>query len=296
MRIVPVLFVSLGLAGCSNDFCTKNYDKMKECASSDELGRVPEKSEYVERCQAEIKKAKDDGKFDEEDNKAQLTCLAKNECDEVKSCMSDLSAKRYAKKRVDEVNVARESDDPEKMKDACRYVDEEDKDLLEACKPVLARLTELTMAAVTKLRDEGKHDWGACSDLEAYAKASGGDEAAAKALCAETKASESATETLAKVAENVAAKAPKLPYQCESTIKELDTIGSDWAKTKKGELIEACYGDLGAIILASEVPGMKYACGYQVRQVYDAVKTHNIESDELRDWIAKAEPLCAKGA
>ena len=97
MRKLPLLLVALGLfaPGCGGDFCSKHYDKQKECASSDQLGRIPDKAEYVEKCQEEEKKAKDEGKFDEEDRKAMDECLAKDDCDEFKKCLSEQAEKRY---------------------------------------------------------------------------------------------------------------------------------------------------------------------------------------------------------
>lgn len=296
MRTVSLLLVSLGLAGsgCGGDFCTKNYDKMKECASADQLGRVPDKAEYVEKCQTEEKKSKDEGKFDEEAQKAQMECLGKDDCDEVKKCMSEEAEKQYTKKQVEEIKTAGESGDVEKMKDACQYVNEENTQLVEACKPIMGKLFEATQTEVTKMRDEGKHDYGVCRDLETFAKASGGDEAAAKALCAEAEASEKVSKALTEAASKVAAKDADMPYECGSAIEELGKLTSDWAKGKKTEVVKACFEDLGLVIMEAKVPDMKYVCDFRVKEIYKAVKEYKIENEKMKEWMAKADPLCSK--
>ena len=340
MHKLSLCLVALGIltTGCG-DFCSKNYDKQKECASSNQLGLIPDKAEYVEKCQEEEKKAKDEGKFDEEDRKAMEECLAKDDCDEVKKCMSEASEKRYTKKQIEEIKAAGESGDPEKMKDACQYVNEENKELVEACKPVmekleqalidemkklaesgdvekmkeacqyvgeeddrfarckpvLAKLTELTTAEVTKMRDEGKHDFGVCGDLERFAKTQGADaETAAKSLCKEAQASETVGKALTESAAKVKAKDADMPYECGAALKDLAEIDSEWAKGKKDEVIKACYVDLGVVIMEAKVPGMKYVCDFRVKKIYEAVKEHNIDDAKLKEWMAKADPLCAK--
>ena len=344
MHKLSPLLVAVGLLapGCG-DYCSKNYDKMKECASSNQLGSIPDKAEYVEKCQEEEKKAKDEGKFDEEDRKAQMECLDKSDCDEVKKCMSELSEKRYVKKQLEDIKAAGESDDIEKMKDACKYIGDdktelveackpvleklakaeadkaagemqalidsgdaekmkdacqyvsEDSDRFEACKPVMVKLLEVTTEQVTKMRDEGKHDFSVCGDLEGFAKSKGADaEAAAKALCKEAQASETVAKALTESAAKVKAKDADMPYECGAALKELAEIDSDWAKGKKTEVVKACFEDLGIVIMEAKVPGMKYVCDFRVKKVYEAVKEHKIENATMTEWMAKADPLCSK--
>ena len=297
MRTLPLLLVALGLLapGCGGDFCSKHYDKQKECASSDQLGRIPDKAEYVEKCQEEEKKAKEEGKFDEEDRKAMDECLAKDDCDEFKKCLSEQAEKRYTKKQIEEIKAAGESGDIEKMKDACQYVNEENKELVEACKPVMAKLYDATKEQVTKMRDEGKHDFGVCGDLESFAKSKGADaEAEAKALCKEAQASETVAKALSEAAAKVKAKDADMPYECGAALKELGEIDSDWAKGKKTEVVKACFEDLGLVIMEAKVPDMKYVCDFRVKEIYKAVKEHKIENEKMKEWMAKADPLCSK--
>lgn len=297
MRTLPLLLTALGLVapGCGGDFCTKVYDKKKECASSDELGHVPDKAEYVEKCTAEQKKEKDAGTFDEEALKAQMECLDKESCDDVKTCMRAESEKAYVKKQVKEIGAAAASDDVEKMKKACQYIDEEKSELVEACKPVMVKLVDATMKEVTKMRDEGKHDYGVCGDLERFGAAVGDDVAVnAKKLCVEAQASEKVAKAIAEANTNAKANKTDIPFECEMSLTDLKEIDSDWAKTKKAEVVKACYEDLGLVIMEAKVDEMQYVCDFQVGKVYRAVKEHGIENEKMKPWMTKADPLCGK--
>lgn len=295
MRTLPLLIIALGLAACSGDFCTKNYDKRKECASADQLGRLPEKSEYVKKCQEEEKKAKDDGSFDAEYQKAQMACFEKSDCEAVVKCASEVADKQYTKKQVKEIEEAGKGDDIEKMKDACQYVDEDKAELVTACKPIMVKLVAASTTEVTKMRDEGKHDYSACGDLERFAKTVGSDEEAkAKVLCSESQASENVAKALSESAANVTAKKADMPYECGAALKELGEIDTEWAKGKKSEVTKACFEDLGLVIMEVKVPGMQYVCDFRVKEIYKAVKEHNIENEKMKEWMAKADKLCAK--
>ena len=297
MRSFALLTVALGLAsaGCSADLCPKLYDKLKECAPEEAKSKMPEKKEFVDKCEADRKKEKDEGKEDVEAEKAMAACLDQGECDAMQKCMEEESEKRYTKKQVDEIAAAKASGDVAKMKDACQYVNEENKTLVDACKEVMVKLLEATSAEVTKMRDEGKHDYGVCGDLEGFAKAVGGDaEATAKALCTEAQASETVAKALTESAAKIAAKEADMPYECGAALEELGKIDSEWAKGKKGEVVKACYQDLGLVIMEVKIPEMKYVCDFRVKEIYKAVKDHGIKDAKMDEWIAKADPLCSK--
>jgi hypothetical protein len=287
-------FLLFPLLGCSADLCPKVYEKMKECAPEDAKSKMPSKPEFLETCEAEQKKEKDAGTYDEAEEKAVRECLDKD-CDELQECMSKQSEKRYTHKKLAEIEAASKSGDVEKMKEACQYIDEENKELATACKNVMPQLLAAATDGVTKQRDAGEHDFGACYDLEAYAKNVGGDaEANAKTLCEEAKASQAVKEAKDAVQANIAKKEADMPYQCKSAIEQLDAVGTDWAKNKRGEVITACYQDLGKVIMEVKVPQMKYICDFRVKEIYQAAKTHKLEDAELRGWIEKAKPLCEK--
>jgi hypothetical protein len=181
------------------------------------------------------------------------------------------------------------------MKDACQYVDEENQTLVDACKEVMPKLVEAVSAEVTKQRDEGKHDFGTCGDLEQFAKAVGGDaEGKAKTLCDEAKASETAKKALDEAAAKVKAKDADMPYECKAALEELGKIDTEWAKGQKDAVVKACFVDLGKVIMEAKVPEMKYVCDFRVKEIYQAVKDHSLDDADLLAWVEKAKPLCEK--
>lgn len=295
MRTLPLLLLTLGLAtpACGGDFCTKEYDKVQACVPR--KARVPEKSEYIQSCQAEERKARQEGTFDEAHNQALAACLNKDECEQMMKCMSEASDVRYTKEQLAAIKQAEAGNDLEKMKEACQYITDEKPELVEACKPVMAKLVEVATVEVTKMRDAGKHDFSACGDLESYGKAAGSDaEKAAKALCAEAQAAQTASKALAEAAANIADRKASIPYECDASLKMMADMTSDWAKAKRVEVIEACFEDLGLVILEMKVPAMTYICEFNVKEVCKAVKAYSIDNAELNDWIAKAGPVCVK--
>jgi hypothetical protein len=281
------------LVACGGDVCSKLYDKMKECAPEGKSD-FPDKAKFVEECKAQQQKEKDAGTYDEEEEKAIAACLDKK-CDEMQKCMSEESEKRYIAKQVKEIKAASESGDVAKMKDACQYVNEEVEELVAACKEVMPKVFEATVAEVTKQRDEGKHDFGTCHDLERFAKMAGGDaEAKAQSLCAESQAAEMVGKALTESKEKVDAKDADIPYPCKAALEDLAKIDSEWAKAKQKEVINACYVDLGKVIMEVKVPDMKYVCDFRVKEVYQAVKDHGLDDADLLEWVEKAKPLCEK--
>jgi hypothetical protein len=294
-----ILFLSAlpfaALLGCNADVCPKLYDKMKECAPDEAKDKVPEKSEFVEKCEGDRKKEKEAGTYDEEEEKEVAGCLDKSDCAEMEKCMSEMSEKRYTKKQVAEIKAALDSGDTEKMKDACQYVDEDNAELVTACKDVMPKLVEAVTAEVTKQRDAGEHDFGTCGDLENFAKAVGGDaEAKAKTLCEEAQAAKMVKKAKDEVATKIAAKDADMPYECKASLEDLGKLDTEWAKAKKAEIITACYQDLGKVIMEAKVPEMKYVCDFRVKEIYQAAKEHKLEDADLKAWIEKAAPLCDK--
>jgi hypothetical protein len=296
MRVLISLslpMAALLAGGCKTELCPKLYDKMKECAEGDKADKMPAKEEFVEKCTADQKKEKDEGTYSEEDEKAVAECLDKPDCEEMGKCMGEVSAKAYTRKKVAEIGKAKEADDVAKMKEACEFVSEDDEEIMAACKEVMPKIFEATTAEVVKARDAGEHDFGLCGDLERFAKVMGGDaEAKAKVTCEESQAGESVKKALEKAAANVAAKEADVPYECKAALEDLGKLDSEWAKTKQSEVANACYVDLGKVIMAAKVPDMKYVCDFRVEEVITASKTHNLEDAELTEWIDKAMPLC----
>lgn len=289
------MLLALGLAapGCGGDFCTKEYDKVQACVSNKE--GPPERSEYIQSCQAKEKKARQQGTFDEAHNKALVVCLDEDECEKMMKCMSEASDMQYTREQLATIKTAEEGNDIEKMKEACQYLTDENAELVEACKPVMAKLVEVATVEVTKMRDAGKHDFSACRDLERFGRAAGSEaEKAAQALCAEAQAAQTAARALAEAAANTAARKAKIPYECDASLKMMAGMKSDWAKVKRAQVIKACFEDLGLVILEMKVPDMTYICEFNVKEVGKAIKAHSIDNAELNAWIEKAGPVCAK--
>ena len=283
------------LAGCGGDVCSKLYDRMTECMPEDAKGKIPEKAKFVEQCKADQQKEKDAGTWDEAEEKAIVACLGKKSCEDMNTCMAEESEKRYTQKQVASIKEAADSGDVEKMKDACQYIDEKNEALVAACKDVMPKVFEATVATVTKQRDEGKHDFGTCHDLERFAKDVGAEaETQAKALCAESQASEMVGKALTEAKAKVDAKDADLPYPCKAAIEDLSKIDSEWSKSQKKAVIDACYVDLGKVIMEVKVPDMKYVCDFRVKEVIDAVNEHGLDDADLLAWIEKSKPLCDK--
>jgi hypothetical protein len=119
-------------------------------------------------------------------------------------------------------------------------------------------------------------------------------EAKAQSLCAESQASEMVGKALTESKEKVDAKDADIPYPCKAALEDLAKIDSEWAKAKQKEVINACYVDLGKVIMEVKVPDMKYVCDFRVKEVYQAVAEHGLDDADLLAWVEKAKPLCEK--
>lgn len=150
-------------------------------------------------------------------------------------------------------------------------------------------------AAVTKARDTGVRDYKACFELETAAKTAGGDAVAkAKTLCDEASKADDAKKGMESAREYAKAEKKSFPYQCSSVPKDLDAIGTEWAKAKKDELLKACYVELGKVVIDASAKDAKYSCPYGITQVLEANKLHDLATKfpELAEVLGRLPEKC----
>jgi hypothetical protein len=164
-----------------------------------------------------------------------------------------------------------------------------------ACQALSAGAISAATAAVTKARDTGVRDFKACAELKSAAKAAGGDAVAkADALCEEASKAEGVKKGITKAKENAAAKKAQIPFQCDTLPPELEKLGTDWAKQKRDELLQACYVDFAPVILEIEGKNAKYSCPYPIKKLLEAAKKYDLATKfpALTESLKKLPKKC----
>lgn len=165
-----------------------------------------------------------------------------------------------------------------------------------ACKRIIGQTREALEKELVAIRDGTTDDteaYVACQNLRTVIKAlkeSNADRV--ETLCEEAEAGTALRKALARVDRELKKEKQSLPWACDSAMDKLRQIlPSDWQKAAKKTLIQRCYVDLGARILAEKVPGMTY-CDYTVETMLARVKTHQISAPEVTRWVEPAKARC----
>ncbi len=268
--ILSTLFLLLG--------CSTPCDKAAEVMVA--IGDVPadKKGDAAEGCESQYEKPEDKAFTD-----AIAACVDKTG-DEQKTCAYTVKVERSA-------NKARAEKDWSYMTSRCK----EYGTLVPACDGIVKEAIGEASKELLAIRDKGEDSIKACVELKGAAEAGGPEAvAAAEALCEEAEASAYAAEGMAQAKANAAANKADMPIRCSMALEKLQALNNDWAKGRAKEAAQGCYVDLGEVILAAEVPKMKYSCSYHAQQVYDVVKAYDLHDPELDVLMAKADGLCAK--
>lgn len=319
--LVGLLVSLLAPTGCGKDECEVIYEAESKCR-----GKEGDKDRFMKAC-AEAKSE------EPEEFAVAAKCAKEESCDAMKACQKAARGAKRAKEVAAAVTAGKWKDAwddctiiPEYYADAsfkaeCLKVLAEapaklsaddlrsaafrcdsGKEIADAvpefkqtcAKMNTGKLTAAT-AAVTKARDTGVRDYKACHDLESAAKAAGGDAVAkAKTLCDEAGKAEDARKGIESAREYAKAEKKSFPYQCSSVPKELDAIGTEWAKAKKDELLKACYVELGAVVIDASAKDAKYVCPYGITQVLEANKLHDLATKfpEMAQALTRLPAKC----
>lgn len=334
------LFAVVVLAAAASSACGKECEaianKVVECEESG--GGGPDKGQIEAAC--ELMMASDEGKKELEET---AKCAKLESCEEYKACQAGARAGQAADRIAKEasegkwedalmscrVNVEEykasdklkaacdkvfteglgaliEGGKGEEAMSACKYSDDllaaSDVFKAECSKAASGALEGATKKAVA-FRDEGKDDYGACSDLKELAAKADGSEAgentkAAEQLCAEMKVAGDAAEGMKEAKANIAAKKADLPFGCERAREGFGKMAekSDWSKAKLAEVLQTCYVDLGKTMIEKELPNMKYICPFQIKKVRKAIEEHGLKGKDaaLDELLAKTDKKCSK--
>lgn len=230
--------------------------------------------------------------------KEEIACSAKKDCGEFKKCMDDArkaASSRRVQKRMEEAMA--KNDYKEILMQCDIYKKDLNEDLQKKCAEALPKAYDEALKKAQELRKTAeKQDFNLCFDLQDYGKKIGADKAKeAETVCKEIELQVSHRKAMGEVDKYIKENKEMLPFYCmEASIKKYDELGTDFAKQKKTELLDACFVKLGKAILAKKVPEMKGFCNFSVQEIYAAVKANNIQNPEIDALIGQAAPLCEK--
>ncbi len=165
----------------------------------------------------------------------------------------------------------------------------------ELCDDVPAQaVTSLTLA-LTALRDDpsaGGADMGDCDALRYNAhRVSRTAEALAENLCREVELSHLGHAVIAEARERIEAKRGEIPLGCEPAIRQIATMSSNYTDALRGDVIAACYVDLGRVIL-----GAGAGCGPQVRRLIDGIERYKVADKVVLGLLANVRPSCGRAS
>lgn len=280
------------MSACSS--AAADSDTKEEVASMAKCARAKDCAGY-EACQdaargarraKDVEKLLADGKIKE----------AFDACTLSPEYFADASFKAACLKVMAEATTKLTGEDRKKGLDRCRYMPDLDKiaEVKAVCttfaKDELGRLTE----AMTKARDASKNDFALCAELEDMAKTAGGDEKAAEVLCKEAQVSESVHEGAAAARANAAAKKAEYPYQCTTSVDDLNGLGTEWSKAALADLMKACFVELGVVVFEAKAGEAQYTCPYEIEQALEASTKYGLAGTypELAAAIKKLPKLC----
>ena len=281
MSLLPVL-----LSSCRKEKpgCELLYKRTQQChRKKADLNR----SDFLRNCRETAEESGD-----------LIACSTHRDCTAFKACMEEarkLVGIRRIQKRLDE--ALRKND----YKNALMLCDVHQKELSETSRKACARMLPVAFAELMKtatdLRDTSvQKEYRLCFELQEVAKKLGPDQIrAASLVCREMELQIILKKTLDEIGKRLATGKDLLPFQCmEQTIRKFDEVDSDFARARKKDLLEACYVRMGKLILEKQIPGMKDLCPHAVKEIYQAVRRHKLETAELEDWMRQASVLCEK--
>ncbi len=286
-KLLTVLTMGLFLvpaAGCGEGkpSCELLYKRLDKCDKIE-----IKKSAFIKMCNAMKDEAKDE-----------IACSAKSDCGEFKKCVDTAKKAKSAaraQKKLDE-DLAKN-----KIKEAMMTCDIYKEDLSDESKKKCADLgpklyDELMKKAQDLVKTAEKADFSLCYDLKDVGKKiSPEKEKAAELVCQEIDLQVDTAAALKDIDKAIKEGKDTLSFRCmASTIADYDKLGTEFAKTKKKELIQACFVKHGKIILEKHVPDMKDFCKFQVKDIYEFVTKNELKDPAIDALIAQAAPLCSK--
>jgi len=286
-KLMTVLMMGLFLvpaAGCGEGkpSCELLYKRLDKCDKME-----IKKSAFIKMCNAMKDEAKDE-----------IACSAKSDCGEFKKCIEvgkKAKSAARAQKKLDEAMA--KNNIKEAMMTCDIYKEDLSDDAKKKCADLGPKLyDELMKKAQDLVKTAVKADFSLCYDLKDIGKKiSPEKEKAAELICKEIDVQVETAAALKDIDKAIAEGKDTLSFRCmASTIKEYDDLGTEFAKAKKKELIQACFIKHGKIILEKHVPDMKGFCKFQVKDIYDFVTKNEIKDAAIDALITQAAPLCSK--
>ena len=286
-KLMTVLMMGLFLvpaAGCGEGkpSCDLLYKRLDKCE------KMPlKKSAFMSLCKEKL-----------DENKEEIACSAKSDCGEFKTCIEaakKLKANARAQKKVDEALA--KNDIKEAMSMCDIYQDRLSDEMKKKCGELAPKhYDELLKKAQELVKTAEKADYALCSELRHTGKKiSPEKEKEGDRVCKEIDLQVSNFNALKEIEKAITEGKETLPFQCSvHFFKKYDDLGTDFAKAKKNDLVQACYVKLGKVILEKHVPDMKGFCKFQVKPIYDYVTKNGIKDAAIDALIAQAAPLCSK--
>jgi hypothetical protein len=287
-QIIVVLsaFTLIALAPACGGPCEKLASLEKKCREGDKGLDIPEDL-IVGICKAEIE--------NNEQVKQQAECAEKaaDDCGAFKKCQATVRAQ----KDIKEIKEATDKGDWSKASIVCEIREKSFEDvpeLKQVCDDMYTKALDTLGKDVEAIRD-GKSDkkvFNTCFDYKRMAgKISEDKKKAAEDLCKEANAGANVAKAIEDALSAAKEKKNAVPYKCRMVIKELEKIGSDWAKEATKKVAKACYQDLGTVVLAAIVPDMTF-CKSAAKEIVTAVDTYGLKGGDLDALVAKAKEKC----
>jgi len=264
------------------DLCTALYNKTMECGSAEERTLISNlKETTIKGCRERHREP--------EEEKAELACTVKPNCDEYLSCRHELGT---AELKKDAELALKTGENFERVLTTCKGGDIRDDAAKKLCVDIFKQAIAGTTRELTAVRDSGGDGLGKCVDLQLLAeKVSPEEKTAADAFCKEVEAGQRVKAALDVARRYLDSGIKEVPVECDMALEDLEKLSSEWAKTQLKEVAARCIIDLGNAILPNKVKKM-LICEYQVEKVYKAVKKYQLADPALDPWIAKAAKKC----
>lgn len=265
------------------DLCTTLFDKTMQCGTAEERTLISNRKETT------IKGCKERHREPEEE-KAELACTLKPNCDDYLTCRRELGTAQLKK----EAELAlKTGENFERVFDTCKTGDVRDDAAKKLCVDIFKQAIATATRELAPLRDSGALTGSSkCIALQTLAeRVSPEEKAAADVVCKEVEAGRRAKEALDVVDSYLKVGVKEVPVECDMALEDLEKLESEWAKTRLKEVAARCIIDLGNTILPAKVKKM-LICEYQVEKVYKAVKKYSLSDPTLDPLIAKAAKKC----
>lgn len=317
-----LLALAAAACGSKKDTCDTLYEHESKCHPDD---KDVSRAVFVAACRGAQQEP--DGKTEIADA---LECAAKGDCEAAKTCQQAKRGKQHAGDISSQLAAGKVKDaftdcamNPSYYGDATytaactavfaalgKLTSEEASDALitcdvgddvrkavpafaKACTDIVSGALRAATAAGTKARDAGAGDFTLCLDLKRLAEPIGGDTLAqAELLCKELDVTSAAKKAVTDARANVAASKAELPFECGQAAEGLAPLTSDWAKTTRTEVLQACYVELGAVLVKVKGADAQYGCPYELDQLKTAAVTHKL-AEQFPAYAAVAAALPA---